>query len=80
LFSASPVGYLAQHQLFEQIDRLRPDIIPPDYCHVLDEDEDAFVDLNAWFGPPHTVSPLHTDPRHNLLAQVRAPLASPAAH
>ncbi|RDW91854.1 hypothetical protein BP5796_01248 [Coleophoma crateriformis] len=78
-------GYLAQHDLFAQIPSLRNDIAIPDYCFtspppphhtsplapkhsqlpILDEPI-----LNAWFGPACTISPLHTDPYHNILAQV----------
>ncbi|XP_014678741.1 PREDICTED: lysine-specific demethylase 8-like [Priapulus caudatus] len=66
------VGYLAQHQLFDQIPELRRDIVVPDYCcaRCHDDDEDEDVDVNAWIGPRGTVSPLHHDPKHNLLAQV----------
>ena len=35
-----------------------------------DDDVNRDVMLNAWFGPAHTISPLHTDPHHNILAQV----------
>lgn len=79
-------GYLAQHDLFAQIPELRADIAVPDYCYSripepgkeclssadveFEDDADREVMLNAWFGPAHTISPLHTDPHHNILAQV----------
>ncbi|KAH6673304.1 hypothetical protein B0J14DRAFT_46485 [Halenospora varia] len=83
--SGSATGYLAQHNLFSQIPSLRNDIAVPDFCyascppphksspqaakHALLPQLDEPL-LNAWFGPAGTISPLHTDPYHNILTQV----------
>ncbi len=68
-------GYLAQHELLEQIPALKKDLLTPEYTSMLREDEevDAYtyggVTTHIWFGPAGTISPCHTDPYHNLLAQ-----------
>ena len=64
------IGYLAQHELFDQIPMLRRDIMIPDYCHLSSsssssssmEDSSSPVEpvaINCWFGPAgrFTVSP-----------------------
>ncbi|KAI9996187.1 hypothetical protein PInf_013570 [Phytophthora infestans] len=71
--SPRKLGYLAQHRLFDQIPALGRDIMTPDYCTV-QRDEDAGdeedITINCWFGPGGTVSPLHFDPKDNVLCQV----------
>ncbi|XP_014482677.1 PREDICTED: lysine-specific demethylase 8 [Dinoponera quadriceps] len=70
--SDSRVGYLAQHQLFEQIPELKEDFAIPEYCSFSDDENNDVEppDINAWFGPGGTVSPLHFDPKNNLLSQI----------
>lgn len=74
-----PKGYCAQYELFDRIECLADDFYVPDYCalgaacETADEEDaemDSTVDVNAWFGPADTVSPLHFDPKDNLFAQV----------
>lgn len=50
-----------------QVTELRKDICIPDYCF---SGGGELRSLNAWFGPAGTVTPLHHDPYHNILAQV----------
>eukprot|EP00922_Rhytidocystis_sp_ex-Travisia-forbesii_P065718 GHVS01097610.1.p1 GENE.GHVS01097610.1~~GHVS01097610.1.p1 ORF type:complete len:455 (+),score=47.73 GHVS01097610.1:81-1445(+) len=61
------VAYLAQHPLFEQIPDLHRDILTPDFA--LCGTEGTLIRM-MWLGPRHTVSPLHTDPYHNLFVQL----------
>ncbi|KAK1777494.1 hypothetical protein QBC45DRAFT_452449 [Copromyces sp. CBS 386.78] len=78
--STNQIAYLAQHPLFLQLPRLRQDMLIPDLCYTAppshptdpsqDQPELDWPQLNAWFGPAGTITPLHTDPYHNLLVQV----------
>ncbi|KAK1356114.1 lysine-specific demethylase JMJ30 [Heracleum sosnowskyi] len=65
--TSSVPTYLAQHPLFDQIPELRTDIVVPDYCFT---GGGELRSINAWFGPAGTVTPLHHDPHHNILAQI----------
>ncbi|KAG5683742.1 hypothetical protein PVAND_013007 [Polypedilum vanderplanki] len=59
-------GYLAQHDLFEQIPALKNDFHIPDYCAI----SSIEPVVKSWIGPENTISTMHTDDKHNLLCQV----------
>ena len=62
------IGYLAQHRLLDQVPELGADIVVPDYCYTGSEEVEP--EVNVWIGPGGTVSPAHTDKKHNLLCQI----------
>ena len=83
--NAPSISYLAQHDLFSQIPALRKDIRTPEFCFTSATAGTPEVKtpalqatppspkrplVKAWLGPAGTISPLHTDPYHNILCQV----------
>lgn len=63
-------AYLAQHRLLDQVPALRSHVVVPDFCSLDDADDAEPELLNVFIGPATTVSPLHSDPRHNFFCQV----------
>ncbi|KAI6174756.1 JmjC domain-containing protein [Aphelenchoides fujianensis] len=73
ILSPEQSAYLAQHRLLDQIPSLRQEILVPDYCALASGEEGAEGKaelINCFIGPATTVSPLHSDPRHNFFCQV----------
>ena len=67
----SSILYMAQHNLLSQFHALREDILVPDYVFTSPQapatypfyrppNNEEELALNAWLGPPGTVSPAHT--------------------
>ncbi|KAK3020435.1 hypothetical protein RJ639_047559 [Escallonia herrerae] len=69
LYGGSLVAPRALYDVLPAIEELRRDIVTPDYCFAGDGE---LRPLNAWFGPAGTVTPLHHDPHHNILAQANS--------
>eukprot|EP00871_Galdieria_phlegrea_P002781 jgi/Galph1/3503/GphlegSOOS_G2155.1 len=64
----TPTGYLAQHNLLEQVPDLKKDIQIPEYCYLSEENVSPRICI--WFGPKGTQTPLHYDSQHNFFVQV----------
>ena len=69
---ASPSTTSSSEDLYEdEIDE--GDVVSPPPAHPAEDDplpEPPTILKNIWLGPAGTVSPAHTDPHHNILAQV----------
>ncbi|KAH7316201.1 hypothetical protein KP509_21G082400 [Ceratopteris richardii] len=59
-------GYLAQQQLLNDLPELAEGIEDPEYANI----GSGIYQRNVWLGPAGTITPLHRDPYHNVLAQV----------
>lgn len=77
--------YMAQHNLLSQFRALREDILIPDYVFTSPQapatypfyrppNNEEELALNAWLGPPGTVSPAHTV--RPILPRLRTPFSA----
>ncbi|KAL3908758.1 MAG: hypothetical protein SGPRY_009670, partial [Prymnesium sp.] len=64
--SPPQLGYLAQHELFDQLTGLQHDFEVPRICSL-----GKLRHMNAWLGPAGTVTPCHYDSYDNIFAQER---------
>ena len=83
---ADTVGYIAQHELVDQLPVLRKYFKPPNLVHFSTPLEcydsacprqvnvSKLAKVNCWLGTAGTVTPLHFDSYDNLLVQVRPAL------
>lgn len=75
-FSSAPCGYLAQHELLEQIPALKKDIVIPDFCSLLlDEDEMAAPDDISSPDVVHSAASVN-DPKEIMIQAWFGPLGT----